>query len=59
MKVKTYIVRLKADASIYYFTDAPSKRIAKWCGAALYNNEYAAFATNKDIRAKRFRCKGD
>ena len=59
MKVKTYVVRLKIDTSIYYFADAPSKRIAKWCGAALYNNEYAAFATAKDMIVERFRCKGD
>lgn len=32
MKVKVYKVSLKEDPNIWYFVDAPSKRIAKWCG---------------------------
>ena len=35
--------------------DAPSKRIAKWCGANLYNNEYFTFLSDKDMIAERFR----
>lgn len=54
LKVKVYRVSLKTDPSIYYYVDAPSKRIAKWCGAALYNNEYAAFKTNRDFKVERF-----
>lgn len=57
--VKTYIVRLKEQSSMYYFVDAPNKRIAKWCGAACYNNEYAAFLTASDMVAERFRIHGD
>ena len=53
--VKTYIVRLKEQPSIYYFVDAPNKRIAKWGGAACYNHEYAEFTTAKDFTVKRFR----
>ena len=57
MKVKVYKVSLKEDPSIWYFVDAPSKRVARWCGAALYNNEYAGFRTNKDIKVDRFKYK--
>lgn len=57
MKVKVYKVSLKKDPSIWYFIDAPSKRVARWCGAALYNNEYAGFRTNKDMKVERFKYK--
>lgn len=56
MKVKVYKVSLKENPNIYYFVDAPSKRVAKWCGAALCNNEYTGFFTNKDIKVERFIC---
>lgn len=55
MKVKVYKVSLKEDPTIWYFVDAPSKRVAKWCGAALYNNEYLGFHTNKDMKVERFK----
>lgn len=58
MRVKVYKVYPKkqnADAAIWYYVDAPSKRIAKWCGAACYNNEYAAFLKASDMIAERFR----
>ena len=54
MKVKVYKVWVKDHPSICYYVDAPSKRIAKWCGANLYNNEYAVFATAKNIKVERF-----
>jgi hypothetical protein len=54
MKVKVYRVSLKEDPSIWYLVDAPSKQIAKWCGAALFNNEYMGFRTHKDMKAERF-----
>ena len=57
MKVKVYRVSLKEDPNIWYFVDAPSKRVAGWCGAALYNNEYAGFRTNKDMKVERFKYK--
>ena len=59
MKAKVYEVELKhpcQDKKTYY-VDAPSKRIAKWCGANLFNNEYVAFVGAKDMKAKRFRLK--
>jgi hypothetical protein len=55
MKVKVYRVSLKEDTNIWYLVDAPSKRVAKWCGAALYNNEYPGFRTPKDMKVERFK----
>lgn len=58
MKVKVYRVVSKKNPNIaYYMVDAPSKRIAKWCGANLYNSEYCAFLSAKDMIAERFRVK--
>lgn len=59
MKVKVYKVSLKEVPNIWYFVDAPSKRIAKWCGAALYNNEYMGFRTSKDMKVERFKYEED
>ncbi len=57
MKEKVYKVWMKDNPSIWYFVDAPSKRIAKWSGANLYNNEYTAFKTAKDVKVERFTLK--
>ena len=58
MKVKVYRVVPKHNSSgIYYMVDAPNKRIAKWCGANLYNYDYSAFLSDKDMIAERFRVK--
>jgi hypothetical protein len=35
--------------------DAPNKRIARWCGANIYNNEYIDFKRSKDMKAIRFK----
>ena len=59
MKVKVYqVVPKKNPDSVSYLVDAPSKRIAKWCGANLFNNEYIAFLAAKDMVAERFTVKG-
>lgn len=59
MKVKVYRVIPKHNSSgISYIVDAPNKRIARWCGANLYNHEYFDFLSNKDMIAKRFKLKG-
>ena len=56
MKVKVYRVFPKHNSSeIFYMVDAPNKRIARWCGANLYNNEYFTFLSDKDMIAERFR----
>mgnify|MGYP003484556181 FL=1 len=59
MKVKVYrVVPKKNTNGVFYMVDAPSKRIAKWCGANLFNNENIAFLAAKDMVAERFRVKG-
>lgn len=56
MKIKVYRVTPKKNQNgIFYMVDAPSKRIAKWCGANLYNYDYSAFLSDKDMIAERFR----
>lgn len=59
MKVKVYRVTLrdKSKNSRFYMVDAPNKRIARWCGANLFNNEYIDFKTAKDMSAERYRVK--
>ena len=54
-KVKVYKVYPKNQPDLYYYVDAPSKRVAKWCGAAIVNNEYATFLAAKHMKAERFR----
>jgi hypothetical protein len=59
MKVKIFKVWPKNKPDLYYYVDAPSKRVAKWCGAAIINNDYASFLTASDMRAERFEFKED
>jgi hypothetical protein len=54
-KVKVYKVYPKNNPDLWYLVDAPSKRIAKWCGTAIVNNEYTCFLTAKDMEAERFK----
>lgn len=59
MNVKVYRVVPKENPNgVSYLIDAPSKRIAKWCGANLFNDEYIAFLAAKDMIAERFTVKG-
>lgn len=39
----------------YYMVDAPNEYIAKWCGANLYNNEFIAFKSEKDMNVEEFK----
>ena len=57
MKVKVYRVMLKdaLNGDIFYMVDAPNKRIARWCGANLFNNEYTGLKRAKDMVAVRFK----
>ena len=58
MNVKVYrVVPKKNKNGVFYMVDAPSKRIAKWCGANLFNNEYIDFLSAKDMIAERFKAK--
>ena len=62
MRIKVYVVEPKRrimGADTYYYVDAPSKRIAKWCGSALYNHKYATLLSAKDIKATRFKINKD
>lgn len=54
-RVKVYRVYPKDKPDLWYLVDAPSKRIAKWCGTAIINNTYSTFKTAKDMVAKRFK----
>lgn len=54
-RVKVYKVTVRGAEHIWYHVDAPNKFIAKWCGAALYNNEYMGFKTAKDMIVERFK----
>lgn len=58
MMVKVYEVSYQDNYGFTsYLVDAPSKRIAKWCGANLFNHEYVDSLTAKDMKAKRYRRK--
>ena len=54
-KVKVYKVYPKNRPDLYYYVDAPSNRVAKWCGAAIVNNEYNTFLAAKHMKAERFK----
>ena len=54
-KVKAYKVYPKNNPDLWYSVDAPSKRIAKWCGAAILNNTYCNFLTAKHMKVERFK----
>lgn len=57
MKIKVYVGWINDE---WYFVDAPNKRIAKWCVANLYNNQYFDFKRAKDVKKiKRFKCGED
>ena len=59
MKVKVYRVAPKENPNgISDMVDAPNKRIAKWCGANLFNNRYIDFLSAENMIANRFRVKG-
>ena len=55
MKVKVYRVWPKNKPELYYLTEAPFRWVAKWCGAALINNNYVTFLTAKDMTVRRFK----
>ena len=55
MKVKVYKVYPKNKPELWYLVDAPTKRIAKWCGTAILNNTYCNFLVAKDMVAERWK----
>ena len=52
-KTKVYKVSTKKDPIIYYYVDAPNKRVAKWCGANLLDYEYVSFTAPRDLKVER------
>ena len=52
-KIKVYKVWPKNNPDLWYLVDAPTKRIAKWCGTAILNNTYCVTLTAKDMMAER------
>ena len=59
MKVKVYKAYPKDNPDLWYLVDAPTKRIAKWCGAAILNSTYCNFLAAKHMVAERFLIKED
>ena len=59
MKVKVYKVYPKNKPDLWYLVDAPSKRIAKWCGTAILNNTYTGFLTANNMVAENWKYKED
>ena len=59
MKIKVYKVYPKNKPELWYLVDAPTKRIAKWCGTAIINNTYCMFLTAKDMTAENWVYKED
>lgn len=53
MKVKVWKV-IKKGTGDSFMIEAPSKRIAKWGAANVYNYTYVSFLTSKDFIAKRY-----
>lgn len=53
MKTKVWKVTLKENGE-HFLVEAPSKRIAKWCAANVYMNDYCVVKSAKDFTAKRY-----
>ncbi len=54
MRVKVFRVWPKNNPSLYFLVDAPNKRIAKWCGANIVNQQYITFLSAKDMAVAKF-----
>lgn len=50
---KTYIVYPKHAPSLWYEIDAPTKRVAKWCGLNVIQTNYCGCYRVKDMVARR------
>lgn len=57
MKTKTYFVYPKGQFDMRYEVEAPNKRIAKWCGLNLFDNDYLHAFTIKELVVERKRNK--
>ena len=54
---KTYIVYPKENPDLWYEIEAPTKRVAKWCGLNVIQSNYCCNYTVKDMVAERKRDK--
>lgn len=59
MGVKVYKVYPKDNPDLWYYVDAPTRRIAKWCGANILNITYASSFTARDMIAERCKYQED
>lgn len=55
MFIKTYEVFVKNDHNVSYIVEAPSKRVARWCGHALFSDQYFANTKIRDIKVRRLK----
>lgn len=51
--LKTYIVYPKSQPDLWFEVDAPTRRVAKWCGLNVIHASYCCNYTIKDMVAKR------
>lgn len=51
--IKTYIVYPKGEPDLWYEIDAPTKRVAKWCGLNVIQTNYCGGYSIKDIVVRR------
>lgn len=51
--IKTYIVYPKENPDLWYEIEAPTKRIAKWCGLNVIQADYCCNYPVKDMIAER------
>ena len=53
--MKSYKVSVKNKPHVFYYVDAPSRRVARWCALNLYDNEYldGEAITIKDLRVEK------
>lgn len=55
--IKTYIVYPRSAPELWYEIEAPTKRIAKWCGLNAVQSNYGCGYTIKDMVVERKRDK--
>lgn len=51
--IKTYVVYPKSSPDLWYEIDAPTKRVAKWCGLNVIQTNYCGDYSIKDMTVRR------
>ena len=54
MKAKTWVCYIK-NSPDWYYVEAPSKRIARWCAVNTHNAYSLSNITAKDITVEKFK----